>query len=135
MSRLLPLFLGAHPGADCEELTMEKSTPAQLCINTDDAVHQSRCGWMPASVLQPPKEAWLQLGATVCTTKVLRPAAGRGYLCADVGDHLQVLYIGGKATEDEGWLYACRLTALREDSVNYKGWVEENAVQPVTWET
>ena len=127
-------YLVARIGDRVEVLYYESSAEGDW-VYARNAVHQSRLGWMPASALQPPKETWLQLGATVCTTKVLRPAAGRGYLCADVGDHLQVLYIGGKATEDEGWLYACRLTALREDSVNYKGWVEENAVQPVTWET
>ena len=104
-------YLVARIDDQLEVLHYESSAEGDW-VYARNAVHQSRLGWMPASALQPPKETWLQLGATVCTTKVLRPAAGRGYLCAGVGGHMQVLYIGGKATEDDGWFYACRLTAL-----------------------
>ena len=60
---------------------------------------------------------------------------GRGYLRATVGDDVRILYIGATGTEDEGWLYACRMSGPLDDVVDCKGSLGEETVQAVTRDT
>ena len=114
---------------------MGTSGLAQLCGQTDDPFQQSCLGWMPAAAVEPRKEAHLLVNGTVCTTEVLRPPPGTGYLRANVGDEVRILYIGATATEDEGWLYARRMSGPLHDDLHCKGLLAEDSVAAVTKET
>ena len=63
------------------------------------------------------------------------PPPGTGYLRANVGDEVRILYIGATATEDEGWLYARRMSGPLDDDLECKGLLAEDSVAAATKET
>ena len=60
---------------------------------------------------------------------------GTGYLRANVGGEVRILYIGATGTEDEGWLYACRMSGALDDDVDCKGSLGEESGAAATRET
>lgn len=75
---------------------------------------------MPAVTRRP----CLKQVATVI--KAYEQAGHEGYLAANVGEKVQVLYVGGEKQDESGWIYAQRLPLVSKDE---QGWLPAEHVE------
>ena len=93
---------------DCKGLPAEESVVAATKATGSRVAPMDELACSRPWGLEAGKETWLRVGAMVCTTKALRDMVS-GELCADVGDYVHVLFIGGMGTAEEGWLCGRKL--------------------------
>ena len=116
-------YLKVEMGETCQVLYVGSQATQDDAWYFAESIKSKSTGWIAKTVvlnnLPKPSDACLGDIVVAC---VDTPAAAEGYLEIRLGETFEVLHVGSRATQDDGWYFA----ASRQR--NDRGWIAKTSV-------